>query len=52
MAAILCLDENDNNASYMDTKEKRKFIKLLNIRYKCEIPNDVISRTLAEFKEF
>ena len=29
----------------------KKFIKLLRVRYKGDIPNTVIARTLAEFKD-
>ena len=52
---ILCLDENDNNAKYMDTKEKRKFITPESSHYdgeSCSAGQDNLSQLLTAILSF
>lgn len=52
---ILCLDENDNNAKYMDTKEKRKFITPESSHYdgeSCSAGQDNLSQILTAILSF
>ena len=52
---ILCLDENDNNAKYMDTKEKRKFITPQSTNYdgeSCSAGQDNLSQILTAILSF
>ncbi|MFZ3114670.1 MAG: AAA family ATPase [Syntrophales bacterium] len=52
---ILCLDENDNNAKYMDTKEKRKFITPESSNYdgeSCSAGQDNLSQLLTAILSF
>lgn len=52
---ILCLDENNNSAKYMDTKEKRKFITPESINYdgeSCSAGQDNLSQLLTAILSF
>ncbi len=52
---ILCLDENNNSAKYMDTKEKRKFITPESSNYdgeSCSAGQDNLSQLLTAILSF
>ena len=52
---ILCLDEKDNDAKYMDTKEKRKFITPESSNYdgeSCSAGQDNLSQILTAILSF
>jgi len=52
---ILCLDENNNNAKYMDTKEKRKFVTPESSDYdgeSCSAGQDNLSQLLTAILSF